>query len=50
MADRREPVAADAWLDGHFERDAAVREHSRAMPNYNRVLTIPARHDCVHVA
>jgi len=34
-------VAADARLDGHFERDAVVREHSHAMPNVTRVLTIP---------
>ena len=34
------PVPVDAWLDGNFERDATVHEESRAMPNYNGVLTL----------
>lgn len=40
LPNRPEPVAADAWLDGRFDRDATVFEQSRAMPNYNGVLTL----------
>jgi hypothetical protein len=40
LPNRPEPVPADAWLDGRFERDATVLEESRAMPNYNAVLTL----------
>jgi len=40
LPNRPEPVPADAWLDGNFERDATVLEQSRAMPNYNGVLTL----------
>jgi hypothetical protein len=40
LPNRPEPVPADAWLDGSFDRDAMVLEQSRAMPNYNAVLTL----------
>ena len=40
LPNRPESVPADAWLDGHFEPEATVLEHSRAMPNYNGVLTL----------
>jgi Zn-dependent peptidase ImmA (M78 family) len=40
LPNRPEPVPADAWLDGSFDRDARVLEQSRAMPNYNAVLTL----------
>lgn len=40
LPNRPEPVPADAWLDGKFDRDATVLEQSRAMPNYNGVLTL----------
>jgi hypothetical protein len=40
VPNRPEPVPADAWLDGDFDRDAMVLEQSRAMPSYNAVLTL----------
>jgi IrrE N-terminal-like domain len=40
LPDRPEPVPADAWLDGRFDPNAMVLEQSRAMPNYNAVLTL----------
>ncbi len=40
LPNRPESVPADAWLDGHFEPEATVLEHSRAMRHYDGVLTL----------